>query len=87
MVGSNIILAAQDGKVWSINTDNNIKKLVVDLGVKIQTSSKIKIAAALSYNQDNIYVHTQDNKLYAVNVISSEVRIWNSEKDSWQESK
>jgi outer membrane protein assembly factor BamB len=86
IVGDDIILAAQDGKVWSINTNDNIMKLLIDLGGQIQVSSKIKIAAALSSSQDVVYIHTQDGKFYALNASSGEAQVWNSDKDSWQVS-
>ena len=75
LVGNKIILAAEDGKVCSINTDNNTETLLVDLGGNIRISSKIKIAAPLSSNQNILYIHGQDNLLYAVNADTG-VIIW-----------
>ncbi|MBN1366747.1 MAG: PQQ-binding-like beta-propeller repeat protein [Dehalococcoidales bacterium] len=75
LVGSDIILAAEDGKVWSINTTNNTANILIDLGQNIQISSKIKIAAPLSFSGNIIYIHGQDNKLYTVNADTG-VLLW-----------
>ena len=62
LVGNNIILATETGKIWAINTANNVpNQLLPDKNIG-------KIYAALSADQNVVYIHTQDNYIHAINI-------------------
>lgn len=61
LVGDNIILAEQNGKVWKLNTKSNVVTLLHDFG------SKVKLFAPLAASANIAYIHTQDRTLHLVN--------------------
>ena len=74
LVGSKIILGAQDGKVWSIDTVTNLKNPLVD-------KSLGKIYASLSADGNTIFICTQGNTLYALNADTGVV-LWSKSLSS-----
>jgi outer membrane protein assembly factor BamB len=58
IVGDLVIMATQDGEVYSLNTVNNEKKLLASLGEKVQ--------APLFARGGTVYVHTFQDNLYAI---------------------
>ena len=71
ILGNKLIVASENGKslskLWAIDTDNYTYRMIVEL--------KKLIYAPLSVNQNIVYIHTQDNLLYALNV-DTEVILW-----------
>jgi outer membrane protein assembly factor BamB len=55
-----IIVATQEGDVYSLNTVNNEQKLLASLDEKVQ--------APLFASNDTVYVHTFEDNLYAIDV-------------------
>ncbi len=56
----NIILGGEDGRTWKLDTTKNVLNQLVD-------KSLSKIYAPLAVDSGIIYIHAQDNNLYAVN--------------------
>jgi eukaryotic-like serine/threonine-protein kinase len=71
IVGNKLIVASENGKslskLWAIDTNTYTSRMIIEL--------KKLIYAPLSVNQNIIYVHTQDNLLYALNA-DTEVILW-----------
>jgi len=65
-VYSLIIVATQEGKVYSLNTMNNEQKLLVSLGEKVQ--------APLFASDGIVYIHTFEDNLHAIDVETGGVR-------------
>ena len=66
VVGGKVIVASEEGKVYSLDTSNNQVGLLIDVGGDGQ-----KIHAPLSASDGVVYIHAQDSNqdtLYAVNV-------------------
>ena len=66
---NDLVFAGENGKTWILNTENKIINQLVD-------KSLGKIYAPLSLSNGIIYIHTQDNMLYAVKADTGVV-IWN----------
>jgi outer membrane protein assembly factor BamB len=60
MIGDLIIVATQEGEVYSLNTVNNEQKLLASLDEKTQ--------APLFASDDTVYIHTFEDNLYAIDV-------------------
>jgi outer membrane protein assembly factor BamB len=77
IAGGKLIVATENGKsdsvVWSIDTTNYTAKLIIDL--------KKIVYAPLAANQTTVYIHTQDNFLYAINA-ETEVVLWSQPVNS-----
>jgi outer membrane protein assembly factor BamB len=65
-VYSLIIVATQEGKVYSLNTMNNEQKLLANLGEKVQ--------APLFASDGIVYIHTFEDNLHAIDVETGGVR-------------
>ena len=59
LVGKSIIIASQEGRIYSLDTDTHLKKELNNL--------EEKIYASLCTSNGTIYVHTADRTLYALN--------------------
>ena len=66
---NDLVFAGENGKTWLLKTENKIINQLVD-------KSLGKIYAPLSLSNGIIYIHTQDNMLYAVKADTGVV-IWN----------
>lgn len=66
LVDDVIIIASEDGQVWTVDTGNNEKRLLKDLGEKIY--------APLCAGEGVVYVHTQRGILYEVDVQTGVIR-------------
>ncbi len=66
---NNIILAGENGRIWTLDTGKNILSQLTD-------KSLGKVYASLSIDNGIIYIHTQDNMLYAVKADTGVV-LWN----------
>jgi outer membrane protein assembly factor BamB len=77
IVGNKLIIANENGKsdseVWAIDMGNYTAKMVIDL--------KKIVYAPLSVNQNVVYIHTQDNFIYALNA-DTEVILWSQPVNS-----
>ncbi len=60
MIGDLVIVATQEGEVYSLNTVNNEQDLLASLEEKVQ--------APLFAGTDTVYVHTFEDNLYAIDV-------------------
>ncbi len=69
LVGNSIVVATEEGVVYAIDTANNEKKKLVDL--------EEKIFASLFASDGVVYVHTDEDGLYAVDVQTGAIQEFN----------
>jgi len=58
LVGDSVIIASEDGRVWTIDTSNNQKRVLENL--------EEKVCAPLCASDGVVYIHTQERTLYAL---------------------
>jgi outer membrane protein assembly factor BamB len=71
LVGNSIVVATEEGVVYAIDTANNEKKKLVDL--------EEKIFASLFASDGVVYVHTDEDGLYVVEVQTGAIQKFNIE--------
>ena len=60
MAGELVIIAAENGVIYVLDTNNNQIRQLADV--------EEKIYAPLSYGEEVVYVHTQEGNLYEVDI-------------------
>jgi outer membrane protein assembly factor BamB len=68
LVDSLIVIALDDGQLWTIDTDNNEKGLLIDLGEEIY--------APLCAGEGVVYIHTQKGSLYEVDTRGAKRKLY-----------
>jgi outer membrane protein assembly factor BamB len=69
LVGNSIVVATEEGVVYAIDTASNVQKKLVDL--------EEKIFASLFASDGVVYVHTDEDSLYAVDVQTGAIQEFN----------